>query len=66
MAASLLLLGLALRQLPLGAAYAIWVGIGVMGTALFGMCVLGESVSVAKTGSLVLIAAGIAGLKLSA
>jgi quaternary ammonium compound-resistance protein SugE len=64
MAVSLLLLGLAVRQMPLGTAYAIWVGIGVFGTAVLGMTLLGESVSAAKIASLALIVAGIAGLKL--
>jgi quaternary ammonium compound-resistance protein SugE len=66
MAVSLLLLGLAVRQMPLGTAYAIWVGIGAFGTAVLGMTFLGESVSAAKLASLALIVAGIAGLKLSA
>ena len=66
MVVSLFLLGLAMRHLPLGMAYAVWVGIGVFGTAVLGMALLGESVSIAKLMSLALIVAGIAGLKLSA
>jgi len=66
MAVSLLLLGLAVRQMPLGTAYAIWVGIGVFGTAVLGMTLLGEPASATKLVSLALIVAGIAGLKLSA
>ena len=66
MAVSLLLLGLAVRQMPLATAYAVWVGIGVFGTAVLGMTLLGESASAPKLASLALIVAGIAGLKLSA
>ena len=65
MAASLVLLGLAMRQLPLGTAYAIWVGIGAVGTALLGAWLFGEPVNAPKLDSLALIVAGIAGLKLS-
>ena len=65
MAASLVLLGLAMRQLPLGTAYAIWVGIGAVGTALLGAWLFGEPVNAPKLASLALIVAGIAGLKLS-
>ena|SRR6187549_3503120 len=66
MVVSLLLLGLAVREMPLGTAYAIWVGIGVFGTAVLGMALMGESASVTKLVSLALIVAGIAGLKMSA
>ena len=66
MAVSLLLLGLAMRQLPLGMAYAIWVGIGAVGTGILGMVLFSESVSATKLVSLALIVAGITGLKLSA
>ena len=66
MVVSLLLLGLAVRDMPLGTAYAIWVGIGVFGTAVLGMALMGESASVTKLVSLALIVAGIAGLKMSA
>jgi quaternary ammonium compound-resistance protein SugE len=66
MAVSLLLLGLAMRELPLGMAYAIWVGIGALGTGIMGMVLFGESVSATKLVSLALIVAGITGLKLSA
>ncbi len=64
MLGSVLLLGLALRSLPLGTAYAVWTGIGTVGTALFGMLVLGEPASAARLLCIVLIVAGIAGLKL--
>jgi quaternary ammonium compound-resistance protein SugE len=59
------LLGLAMKTLPIGTAYAVWVGVGVIGTALLGMLVFGESVSLLKMFSLVLIVLGIAGLKFS-
>jgi quaternary ammonium compound-resistance protein SugE len=60
---SFVLLTLALRDLPVGTAYAIWVGIGVGGVALFGMAALGEPVSAARLIFLSLIAVGILGLK---
>ena len=59
------LLGLAMKTLPIGTAYAVWVGIGVVGTALLGMLVFGESVSLLKIVSLALIVLGIVGLKIS-
>jgi quaternary ammonium compound-resistance protein SugE len=65
MVASLVLLGLAMKHLPAGTAYAVWVGIGAVGTAVLGILLLGESASVWKLASLALIVAGIAGLKLS-
>jgi quaternary ammonium compound-resistance protein SugE len=65
MAASLGLLGLALRALPVGTAYAVWTGIGAVGTAAFGMLVLGEPATAMRIGGIALIAAGIAVLKLS-
>lgn len=63
--ASFLLLGLALKTLPVGTAYAIWVGIGAVGTALLGILLFGESADVLKLVSLGLICAGIVGLKLA-
>lgn len=65
MVASFYLLSLALRTLPLGTAYAVWVGIGAVGTTLAGIWLLGEPASVAKMLSLLLVVAGIVGLKLS-
>lgn len=65
MVASVLLLGLAMRTLPVGTAYAIWVGIGAIGTATLGIVLFGESTSVFKLVSLGLIFAGIIGLKLA-
>ena len=64
MAGSVGMLGLALRQLPLGTAYAVWTGIGTIGTAVFGMVMLGEPAGALRIGSIGLIALGIAGLKL--
>ena len=65
MAASMVLLAIAMRQLPLGTAYAIWVGIGAIGAAVFGVWLFGDSMTPLKVASLALIVAGIAGLKLS-
>ncbi len=59
------LLTLALRQLEVGPAYAVWTGIGAVGTAAFGMLWLGESVSLLKLVSIGLILAGVIGLNLS-
>jgi quaternary ammonium compound-resistance protein SugE len=64
MAASVVLLGLALRHLPLGTAYAVWTGIGTVGTAVVGMIMLGEPAGALRLVSIALIVAGIAGLKL--
>ncbi len=66
MAISLALLGLALRTLPLGTAYAIWTGIGAVGTVLLGMALFGEPVAVGRLACAGLIVAGIVGLKLLA
>jgi len=65
MVASLGLLGLALRTLPLGTAYAVWTGIGTIGTALLGIMLFGEAVTLARLIPIALIAAGIVGLKLA-
>jgi quaternary ammonium compound-resistance protein SugE len=64
MAGSVGMLGIALRALPLGTAYAVWTGIGTIGTALVGMLVLGEPAGAVRLGAIALIAAGIVGLKL--
>lgn len=61
---SMLGLGYALRTLPIGTAYAIWVGIGAIGTALFGIIVLKEPASIGRVISLLLIVSGVVGLKL--
>jgi quaternary ammonium compound-resistance protein SugE len=63
MIASLGLLGLSLRTLPLGTAYAIWTGIGTLGTALLGIVLLGEATTVGRLGCIGLIVTGIVGLK---
>lgn len=64
MAGSVGLLGLALRQLPLGTAYAVWTGIGTVGTAIAGMIMLGEPAGALRMLSIGLIVAGIVGLKI--
>lgn len=64
MIASLGLLGLSLRSLPLGTAYAIWTGIGAIGTVAFGILILGEDASLPRIVCVVLIATGIIGLKI--
>ena len=63
MAASMWLLALAARTLPIGTAYAVWTGIGAAGTAIFGILVLKEPASAARLACLVLILAGVVGLK---
>lgn len=64
MAISLGLLGLALKNLPLGTAYAIWTGIGTVGTAILGIILFGEPATVLRLLCIGLIVAGIVGLKL--
>ena len=64
MAASIFLLGMALKTLPIGTAYAVWTGIGAVGTALLGIFLLGEPASALRLASIGLIVAGIVGLKL--
>lgn len=61
---SLGLLGLALRQVPLGTAYAVWSGIGIVGTVVAGVVLFGEPATLLRLGCIGLIACGIAGLKL--
>lgn len=58
------LLGLALRQLPVGTAYAVWTGIGAVGAAVLGIAFFGESMSAARIGCITLIVLGILGLKI--
>lgn len=65
MIASLGLLALAARGLPIGTAYAVWTGIGAAGTAIAGMILFGESASAARLTCLVLIVAGVVGLKVA-
>ena len=62
---SFTLLSTALRDLPVGPAYAVWTGIGAAGTALVGIVVLGESAATLKLLSIVLIVAGVVGLQLT-
>lgn len=62
---SFLLLSLSMKSLPLGTAYAVWTGIGAVGTALLGMVLFAEPVSVTRLACIVCILVGIAGLKLT-
>lgn len=64
MIVSVVLLGLAMRTLPVGTAYAVWTGIGTAGTAILGMLLFGEPATVMRLLCLLLIVAGIIGLKL--
>ncbi|MEV4099394.1 SMR family transporter [Nonomuraea sp. NPDC049649] len=63
MTVSMVGLGYALREIPVGTGYAVWVGIGAVGTAVYGMVFLGETVSVARLLCLVLIVSGVVGLR---
>jgi len=65
MIVSLALLGIAMKGLPVGTAYSIWVGVGAVGTVILGIVLLGESASLTRMISVALIIAGIIGLKLS-
>nr|MDT0659728.1 multidrug efflux SMR transporter [Micromonospora sp. DSM 115978] len=58
-------LGYALREIPVGTGYAVWVGIGAAGTALVGMLLLDEPAGLARLGCLLLVVAGVVGLKLT-
>ena len=62
---SFVLLAYAMRELPLGTAYAVWTGIGAVGAFVFGIVMLGEVVTLARVASAVLIVVGLIGLKLS-
>ena len=64
MIVSLGLLGLALRDLPVGTAYAVWTGVGAVGTAALGIMLFGDPATLPRLASIGLIVAGIAGLKL--
>ncbi|MFT7721250.1 MAG: quaternary ammonium compound efflux SMR transporter SugE [Roseateles sp.] len=66
MVVSVTLLGVAMRTLPVGTAYAVWTGIGAVGTMALGMLLFGEPATVARLACIGLILAGIVGLKLSA
>jgi quaternary ammonium compound-resistance protein SugE len=63
MAASVALLALAMRSLPVGTAYAVWTGIGAVGTVILGIVLFAEPATLARLGCVALIVAGIAGLK---
>lgn len=66
MIVSLWLLGIAVKSLPIGTAYGVWVGVGAVGTLVLGIVLLGEPVNLWRMISAALIVAGIVGLKLSA
>lgn len=65
MVISLGLLGIAMKSLPVGTAYAVWVGVGAVGTALLGIVLFGDPANAGRLLSLGLILAGIVGLKLT-
>ena len=65
MVGSVVLLGIAMKSLPVGTSYAIWVGVGAVGTALLGIVLFGEPANAGRLVSLGLIVAGIVGLKLA-
>jgi len=65
MVISLGLLGIAMKSLPVGTSYAVWVGVGAVGTAILGIVLLGEPANAGRLISLGLIVAGIVGLKLA-
>ncbi|ONM75460.1 QacE family quaternary ammonium compound efflux SMR transporter [Pseudomonas aeruginosa] len=62
---SLGLLGLAMKHLPLGTAYAVWTGVGAVGTVIAGIVLFGESMALLRLASVALIVCGLVGLKLS-
>ncbi len=66
MIGSVILLGLSLKSLQVGTAYAVWTGIGTVGTALLGIALLGEPATAIRLACIGLIVAGIAGLKIMA
>ncbi len=65
MTASIGMLGLALKTLPMGTAYAVWTGIGAVGTAILGIVLFGDPASAARISCIGLIVVGIVGLKLA-
>jgi quaternary ammonium compound-resistance protein SugE len=65
MVLSVVLLGIAMKSLPVGTSYAVWVGVGAVGTAVLGIVLFGEPATVGRLVSLGLIVAGIVGLKLA-
>jgi quaternary ammonium compound-resistance protein SugE len=64
MIASMTLLGLAVRMLPVGTAYAVWTGIGTVGTVLLGMVLFAEPADATRLGFIAMIVIGVAGLKI--
>ena len=64
MALSVIFLGLAMKEIPIGTAYAAWTGIGIIGVTIYGICLFGESTSVIRLLCLGMILIGIIGLKL--
>ena len=65
MIASVWLLGVAMKSLPVGTAYSVWVGVGAVGTVILGIVLLGESANAARLVSIAFIVVGIVGLKLA-
>lgn len=65
MAVSLGLLGIAMKSLPVGTAYAVWVGVGAVGTVILGIVLFDEPLNALRVGSVALIIAGLVGLKLA-
>ena len=65
MVGSVVLLGIAMKSLPVGTSYAVWVGVGAVGTAILGIVLFGEPANAGRLVSLGLIVAGIVGLKLA-
>jgi quaternary ammonium compound-resistance protein SugE len=65
MVTSVVLLGIAMKSLPVGTSYVVWVGVGAVGTAILGMVLFGEPATAGRLVSLGLIVAGIVGLKLA-
>jgi quaternary ammonium compound-resistance protein SugE len=65
MAASIVCLGVAVKSLPVGTAYAVWTGIGAAGTAVLGIYLFGEPATLLRLGSIALVVAGIVGLRLA-
>jgi quaternary ammonium compound-resistance protein SugE len=65
MIVSLALLGVAMKSLPVGTAYAVWVGVGAVGTVILGIVLFGEPASALRVASIALIVAGIVGLRLA-
>ena len=66
MTVSFWLLGVAMKTLPVGTAYSVWVGVGAVGTVILGIVLFGEPLNLGRVISVALIIAGIVGLKLSA